>query len=82
MWRYKYLSSDYNADSNTGDLNNLVQFKMKKKKNKKKQWNHVLPQVWTWQYSVVRALPDSCSGLSSQLQRLMVLHRHGKFRDS
>ena len=35
MWRYKYLSSDYNADSNTGDLNNLVQFKMKKKKTKK-----------------------------------------------
>ena len=35
MWRYKYLSSDYNADSNTGDLNNLVQFKMKKKKQKK-----------------------------------------------
>ena len=33
MWRYKYLSSDYNADSNTGDFNNLVQFKMKKKKN-------------------------------------------------
>lgn len=79
MWRYKYLSSDYNADSNTGDLNNLVQFKIKKTN---KLWNHGLPQVWTWQYSVVLVLPDSCSGLSSQLQRLMGLQKHGKFRDS
>ena len=39
MWRYKYLSSDYNADSNTGDLNNLVQFKIKKNKQTMKSWS-------------------------------------------